>query len=404
MKPIFFPCHSDSDCPANEQCYRAGTADAECIYGLGIDARDSSTASCHSDSDCPANEQCYRAGTGDAFCIKGLGTPKRCTSTADCSGGRQCYRSECIFMATMKPLFFPCHSDSDCAAHETCYRAGTAYAECIYGLGIVARDSKSNMCDGSMGNYNCVCPKGFGKVGLRTQNGRRQFHCKVISSIGIVIPSFEESVGVDKPVSNDCRSDSECPADEQCYRPDSGVSHCVKKKTLGAGRTCTTHDGKAKANGDEWCGHRGNSVACMDGKIVVLRIGCDVKNCHHDSDCPADSECKVVGLASICKPKGRLAHEGKHAHAHKHKKSKHSSSDSSDSSDPSDGHNRASKTPAHKNMNLDAVLFSNTFQNSVVQALAIVGVLYVLYLGYRSATSALRSKYETIPSAAAEGV
>jgi len=168
--------------------------------------------------------------------------------------------------------------------------------------------------------------------------------------------------------------------------------------------TCTTHDGKAKANGDEWCGHRGNSVACMDGKIVVLRIGCDVKNCHHDSDCPADSECKVVGLASICKPKGRLAHEGKHAHAHKHKKSKHSSSDSSDSSDPSDGHNRASKTPAHKNMNLDAVLFSNTFQNSVVQALAIVGVLYVLYLGYRSATSALRSKYETIPSAAAEGV
>jgi len=56
----------------------------------------------------------------------------------------------------------------------------------------------------------------------------------------------------------------------------------------------------------------------------------------------------------------------------------------------------------HKNMNSDAILFSNDFQNSAMQALAVVGVLSVLHLGYRSATRALRSKYEQIPSTAGE--
>merc|ERR550534_1904776 len=120
MKPLFFPCHSDSDCPANEQCYRAGTADAECI--------------------------------------KGLGTPKRCTSTADCSGGRECYTtmhgySICIFMATMKPRFYTCHSDSDCPANEQCYRAGTADAECIKGLGTPKRCTSTADCSGGRECY-----------------------------------------------------------------------------------------------------------------------------------------------------------------------------------------------------------------------------------------------------------
>merc|ERR1719219_1045689 len=313
MKPRFFPC-PDSDCWPD-------------IYGMS--APDSNS--------------------------------KRCSSTADCSGGRECYRtnygySECIFMATMKPRFFPCHSDSDCAADEECYRAGTAYAECINGLG--APDSKNNMCDGSMGNYNCVCPKGFWKVSLRTQNGRTQFHCKVISSIGIVIPSIEESLGVDKPVSNDCSSDSDCPADEQCLVECSGASYCGKEKALAS----VSH------------------------------------GCCSDSECGTDEHCYMPdsGVSHCIKKKTLGA-------AHKHKKSKSSSSDSSDSVD---GHNRHSTTPAPKNVNLDAVLFSNTFQSSFMQVLAIVGVLYVLYLGYRSAPRALRSKfkYETIPSATAEQV
>merc|ERR1719204_2037215 len=79
-----------------------------------------------------------------------------------------------------------------------------------------------------------------------------------------------------------CRSDSECGADEQCYMPDSGVSHCIKKKTVGSawGSTCqdfsdyfgTIYDKVWGCTGPENCGC--TAASCSDDQMWWCNHGC----------------------------------------------------------------------------------------------------------------------------------
>jgi len=211
----------------------------------------------------------------------------------------------------------------------------------------------------------------------KTKNGQRKSHCKLISSIGPEVPSIEERLGSQKPACNPFSSDTGCPEYHECTSTPTGpecvyVKECNSKSDCPGEQTC--YSGFCEAH---MCYGSMDKQYCFCGPFS-MKVGLRTKNG------PIKFYCKSHG--TIIAP------------------SEDERSSSSDSFDTFDGHNGVSKTPVHRNMNSDAVLFSNVFQNSVMQALAIVGVLYVLYVGYRSATRALRSKYKTVPSPAAEEV
>jgi len=64
---------SDEWCEARYQCLIKECKDKTRTYCMQKCPKSLCQAACHSDSDCPANKKCYRAGTAYAECIQGLG-------------------------------------------------------------------------------------------------------------------------------------------------------------------------------------------------------------------------------------------------------------------------------------------------------------------------------------------
>ena len=119
-------CRHDSDCPSGQECKTPITGSNHCEASSNVGSRplgslcdhDSDCLSntceyskcvCHSDSDCPAGQECYQVlGTSNVCRIVGLTMGSGCSKDSQCRSGK-CEKNICV-----------CRHDDDCPSGKKC--------------------------------------------------------------------------------------------------------------------------------------------------------------------------------------------------------------------------------------------------------------------------------------------
>lgn len=176
-------CDQDSDCPANESCFKPLTKLNYCSVtdkSLGAscsknehcrsDKCEKDKCVCKSDGDCPNGQACYTPVGKANYCAsttKALGAS--CSKDSQCASDK-CEKDECV-----------CKSDSDCPSGESCFTPA---------LG-------KNYCDSTTKGLGDSCSK---------DNQCRSDKCQGGNCV--------------------CKKDSDCPDRKKCKKPVIGANHC----------------------------------------------------------------------------------------------------------------------------------------------------------------------------------